>query len=320
MVKIAILGAGQLGSRHLQGAVKSSYPLDISVIDPSSDSLLLTRTRLGEVEVGNSSTRVEFMDKLPHGLAFDIAVIATTSDIRLSVVSSLLESCNVGYLILEKVLFVKEKDYQDASKLFKEKHVSAWVNCPRRMFEAYSSICKTMEEDTGVSLTVSGYSWGLACNSIHFIDLFAFLTNCYNIEIDGKGLTKVVEGKRKGFYEIYGVLTGVDSDGNSFSLECVEDELLSVKVVIKSDQREIVIYETEGKIIHVENSEVTEWPFKPLFQSELTNLTIDELLADGLCSLTSYSQSQALHLPLINVLKKHIEVSNGESLEYCPIT
>ena len=45
MYKIAVIGAGQLGSRHLQGLKLSKLKSDIWVVDNNSNYLLLTTYR-----------------------------------------------------------------------------------------------------------------------------------------------------------------------------------------------------------------------------------------------------------------------------------
>ena len=44
-----IIGAGQLGSRHLQGLVKYLGQLEIYVLDPSIDSLIIAQEREREI-------------------------------------------------------------------------------------------------------------------------------------------------------------------------------------------------------------------------------------------------------------------------------
>ena len=46
---IAIVGAGQLGSRHLQGLAKSSNQLRIYVVDPDNKALSLSEKRYLDV-------------------------------------------------------------------------------------------------------------------------------------------------------------------------------------------------------------------------------------------------------------------------------
>ena len=51
MYKIAVIGAGQLGSRHLQGLKLSKLKSDIWVVDNNPNSLQIAQQRYEEGEV-----------------------------------------------------------------------------------------------------------------------------------------------------------------------------------------------------------------------------------------------------------------------------
>lgn len=56
MYKIAVIGAGQLGSRHLQGLKLSKLKSDIWVVDNNSNSLQIAQQRYEEGEVNSNQT------------------------------------------------------------------------------------------------------------------------------------------------------------------------------------------------------------------------------------------------------------------------
>ena len=107
MVKIVIIGSGQLGSRHLQALSLLDRPALIFVVDPNEDSLKLAEKRFLEISnAGNRIVDVKYcssIDKIPNHI--DLAIISTNSDIRRAIIENLLNCCRVNYLILEKVLF-----------------------------------------------------------------------------------------------------------------------------------------------------------------------------------------------------------------------
>ena len=59
--RVAIIGAGQLGSRYLQGMVHCKLPLHIMVIDPSNESLVRAQDRWNEVSAIRNVHFVEFL-------------------------------------------------------------------------------------------------------------------------------------------------------------------------------------------------------------------------------------------------------------------
>ena len=50
MYNIAIIGAGQLGSRHLQGLKLAQLPMRIEIVDSSEKSLETARERYDQIE------------------------------------------------------------------------------------------------------------------------------------------------------------------------------------------------------------------------------------------------------------------------------
>ena len=50
MYQLAVIGAGQLGSRHLQGLAKANLEAEIWVVDVSQESLNIAQSRYNEVK------------------------------------------------------------------------------------------------------------------------------------------------------------------------------------------------------------------------------------------------------------------------------
>ena len=93
VIKIIIIGAGQIGSRHLQGAVTNKNQLSITVVDPSLVALRLSRKRAKEIKFGNPKTTVTYSKKIPKNKSFEICIISTNADKRAEVTIDLLDTC-----------------------------------------------------------------------------------------------------------------------------------------------------------------------------------------------------------------------------------
>src|SRR5690554_3304897 len=102
MIKNLIIGAGQLGSRHLQGMLKYDNQLQsIYIIDPSKDALNISKERAYEIEHNHQLIFQQDWNDLPA--TFDVVIIATNSNVREKVITQLLNNYEVKHLILEKV-------------------------------------------------------------------------------------------------------------------------------------------------------------------------------------------------------------------------
>lgn len=321
MKNILIIGAGQLGSRHLQGAVKSRIGLNITVVDVSIDALETAKARVNEIIIGNEVTKVEFCQKVLSGGIYDLCIIATTSNVRFMVFQELVEICTIKNIIFEKVLFQKEDEYIKTKELLASNNIKGWVNCPRRAFPVYKYVKSLLESEEYLSLKVKGASWGLACNAVHFIDLFAYLTGKTSYNLDCSLLNKTaIKAKRDGFFEVNGVIQGDDEYKNTFELDCRAGPLASLRVSITTPNFEITFGETNGELSIVKNGEEEKKLFRLPYQSETTFLHIEEVISSGVSSLTDFSESCAIHLPFIRALKEYFEKSLKMQLDGCPIT
>ena len=166
-----IIGAGQLGSRHLQGLLKfDKCQQAVYVIDPSLDSLNNAKLRASEIKSNHEVRFLADWKNLPK--EFDLAIVATNADIREKVVTKLLQNHRVNYLVLEKVLFQDIEAYSRINDLINKNNISTWVNHPRRMFSSYQVIKNQINNGNSKNYQYSGGNWGLGCNALHFLDLF----------------------------------------------------------------------------------------------------------------------------------------------------
>lgn len=318
MYKVAIIGAGQLGSRHLQGLKVAASPLEITVMDSNEDSLNVAKERYDTVTaIGEKSiSYVTSIEELPTEL--DLVVIATGSKPRSAIVHSLLNHTEVKYLVLEKVLFPTLVEYGQIARLLKEKDVRCWVNCPRRMFGSYKQIKELIDTSQPVYITKADEDWGLCCNSIHMIDIFMYLTGETTYTIETKWLNnKIEESKRGGYIEMTGKLEVTTPKGNVLTLISEKNFDGEKNFMIENGNDMYVISEGGGRWSL--NGE--EHQYMMPYQSQLTGVLADEILKTGGCSLTPYAVSAEYHKPFIEaVLQKYNSIQETPDNKLLPIT
>lgn len=321
---IAIVGAGQLGSRHLQALALLESSACIYVSDPSQVALDVAKERLEQVVRGNH-LNVVFCHEIPETeIRFDVAIIATNADVRRQVVERLLNVCQVSSLVLEKVLFQNVDDYEVVKRLLRRNEVNAWVNCPRRMWESYNWLKAKIDGQKLLCIFVHGSNWGLGCNSIHMIDLVAFLSGKTQYTISSQRLFPgSVQAKRKGFVEFSGCLDGAFADGPIFSFYSGPSGNVPTIIEVVTETSRFIIKEDEQKAWYAEESRNWNWlefDFVVPYQSKLTNLLVEELTVGGGCRLPDYEESAALHVPLISALQAHLAKNEPKWGKFCPIT
>ncbi|MBU2547021.1 MAG: hypothetical protein KKB20_01300 [Proteobacteria bacterium] len=323
MKTAAVIGAGQLGSRHLQGLAGLARPVELYVMDVSPECLNLARSRYDETPANENIRSISFttdIRDLPPRL--DLAVIATNARERPEALESLLAVSSVSSMVLEKVAFQSVEAFDRAEARIEETGVEAWINCPRRMAAAYRNL-KARLEGRPFEFTVSGGDWGLATSALHFIDLAAFFTDRLEYEVDSEGLDdRVHDSKRDGYIELTGTLAGRFSDGSRFSLTSQAGSESPLVIVISRPGERIEVDEAGGRVIidSPGQGRVEVLDFELPWQSRLTTVFAREILSSGACALTPFRESKALHLPLLAAFNRHVEKVRGGECRVCPVT
>lgn len=307
MKSIILVGAGQLGSRHLQALALLDSPYKIFVCDPSLASLEMSKTRYEEV-YSNTEHQISYFSCLKEitETVIDFVVIATNASLRYRVYKDVVSKFQVKNLIFEKVLFQQLEHYQAVSKDLKERGINAWVNCPFRMYPFYQHIkSRFLKCDQPIYLSYSGGEWvGLGCNTIHYIDVLNFLSGEKLTAVSTANLDKsIVESKRKGFIEFTGTLKCTFEAGSVLDISAIRGSGQGVKLEIKQNENAIVMDELTGEY-RVLNGEVTieNGVLQMPFQSNLTNKLIQEIAHTQSCQLPLYDLSKSLHIPFIEAL------------------
>lgn len=316
MNTILIAGAGQLGSRHLQGVKSSKYELDIWVYDLSKESLKVAEERYNQIVSQNKTVHfVTSIDEVPSDI--DVVIVATSSKPRAIIIKQILESKSVKYMVLEKFLFTRLVEYDEIGKLLCKNNVKTWVNCPRRMWEGYKIISDFINKDKPVIFKYIDSDWGLCCNTVHYIDIFMWLSGCSCFRTDIESLIpEVVESKRPGYVELYGTEKFETDNGSILTLTSKIDSVPDPIVIINNDDTNIQYNEVDGRIII--NGKTYNVPVH--YQSGLSGLLVDELLELGDCHLAKYKESASYHIAYLRVISPYINKLLGSSSDSCPIT
>jgi predicted dehydrogenase len=314
---ILISGAGQLGSRYLQGLATYASPLQIHLHDVSATSLETAMGRWMEVAAADAVHQVRLhtdFATLPKSI--DIVIVATTAGVRPAVVRAIRQQAKVGGWVLEKVLAQSEADLEDLLALIGQ-GVRAWVNTPRRILPWHKQIKENLSTNSSLHLTVSGCEWGLACNSVHFLDMLGWWAGETLVEVQTDHLhSSWIHAKRPGHYEIMGTLRARFSGGSTAVLQANEGEL---QYTFELTDGELIWHmdETAGTATRSDGLSV---PGRLPFQSEVTAGLVETILATGNCELPTLKESVDLHRVFVAGLLAHWRKSVDTHANSLPIT
>lgn len=310
---VLLLGAGQLGSRHLQALGAVSQKLNIYVVDPSDDSLKLSKQRFEEVK-DSSKHEIKFLSST---LSLDIkevdlGIIATSSNVRFDSFRVLLEKVKVHYAVLEKVLFSDPKHYSEILSLQRSNSTKVWVNCCMRQIKVYQQISTALKNAGRISYVVTASKFGLLTNAIHYCDHMSHILGNSNFKVDPSGLDlDLIQSKREGFKEATGTISVIFPDGSKGSFTNFSTGNSPIVVEIGSGTERFIIRELEGKGWHFGDSTAGRWsdieaPITP--QSILTTEIAEELFQSGTCPLTPLDESVQIHLNLYEPIREYFNL------------
>ncbi|WP_085920296.1 Gfo/Idh/MocA family oxidoreductase [Halomonas sp. CSM-2] len=323
MINVLLVGAGNLGRRHLQSMKNSVEPLNIFVVEPFEAAREQAEKIFRETKSDTVEKVVSFhrsLEKIDRTI--DIVIDATPASGRLDILKQVL-ALGAKDLLLEKVAFNAVPDIEEASVLIEKYNARAWVNCPRRLNPFYIQLRETLESSKIERFEVVGENFGMACNAIHFIDLFAFLAKKANYHISLDKVSEILPSKRNNYIEFFGEITGTFESGPEFELACQQSSNeVGFKIRIVTLDEEYVIDEIAGNVEIIKKDGGKEVnSFRQPYQSELTAGLIDEIISKQMCGLTEFSESMALHRPFISeAYSLYASKNEKNSLKMVPIT
>ena len=327
---IAVIGAGEVGSRHLQGLSGINRPVEISVIDPNQGSIDVAKRRFNEQSSNQFERKVYYKKSLTElDSQVDIVIIATNADVRRKVVEQLMEQVPVKYLILEKVAFQSIESFEFVIQLLNKHKAKAWVNCVRRMYPFYIKLREELRKEERIYIDMdlgpsSGGESGLACNTIHILDLFSYLTREKTIALDVSGLdNKIYPTRRVNYVEFSGCLLATTARGDH--LRIIHERGVDRPSIhtISSEHCRYIIFQLMGMLYRQDAK--SEWKIKeqqfvmPL-QSELTSHIVQQILDSGESNLCALEESYMLHRPMLMGFNSHLQGITGREYSDCPIT
>ena len=321
--KIALIGCGEVGSRHLQALVKMSQNITIDVVEPNRNSQNLGKKRLNEISYNKRNHNIFWFNSISElDKKSDVAIIATHARGRVDLIEKLLEGGHKRFLI-EKFVCQSTTEYKNLLSSMKKFKAKGWVNANYQCFEGYQKIKKCFKPTETLSLSVlTNSKHGLATQSIHYLALFSWLTNNNQIKLDGKYLKKeLLPNKRsKSFKEFQGTLIGINNDNSFLKLTFLPSFDDSLIVKISGKDIHFILDEIHNKISVFNEKKPKKWNFKFEHVSSLTTKIIQDILKKDDCLLPLVQDSYHSHSELFRIFNAHLKKVFNKDFKLCPIT
>ena len=103
MKKILIIGAGNIGLRHLESLGKSDILIKIFVYDLFISKQI--KKKISEIQKYNKRVNIEILNNFSSHLSFDVCIISTNAKERYQLTLLSIKKLNIKNIILEKIDF-----------------------------------------------------------------------------------------------------------------------------------------------------------------------------------------------------------------------
>ncbi|MFN4295767.1 MAG: hypothetical protein ACK4FB_02920 [Brevundimonas sp.] len=312
IVTIGVYGLGSIGFRHLQGLGRLADDVRVVGVDPSPEARLRARQEwVGEGRFFDSP------DAPREDM--DLVILATLAKDRVKLLGEVLERHSPHQVIIEKVAFQSSDAFGEAERLLEKFGADASVNCPRRQWPLHQKLRRLLPQEGQFEISLDGGGWGLACNSVHFIDLLQFYSDQSQVSLVESDIHRLLASKRSGFDEAEGSLIFCSGRG-SLKITCLPNGAARPIMYISGDGWRWRVDEASGVVRDEASSHTILDVGRPPYQSELTAEAISPLLEGRDCPLASLSESRAAHEPLLDGLAPAFTLAGSDTSKGLPIT
>ena len=295
--KILIIGLGKIGLHHLKAAEKFKKKIEIYVLDK----------KLIDKNIINK--KINLIKNLNNNYSYDLAIISTNSSERFSLFLKLIKNNNVKNILFEKFVFFKTEEFLKTFQILKKNKINVWVNCLRREISIFHKIKKKIKGD--FEMTYKSKNWGLGCNSIHFLDLFCFLSNSKEIIINRYNLyKKIYKSRRKGYMEFKGL---IEFKIKNSKLLIQDDDITNNKVFKIATNKKVFSFNNKENILtelNIKNENLKKYKCEEPKVSLVSSKIIQKILKKKKVNLVSLKESFLHHKILIDIFSSHLKRIN----------
>lgn len=315
MKKIIVVGFGNMGCRHVQSLLNADEKYQITVVEPSIDNIQNNCDRIGcKVE-----DLIWLNDLNNLSDSYDLAVVATSSAPRFTIVKCLLE-LGVKLFLLEKVVFQSNQQFKEIIELVEANGAKAYCNFVNRYSAIYNDIKAVQKaQNSSIKMFVFGGLWGMGCNSIHYIDVIEYILDSRLMLKDA--VVEVVEQPNKrgdSYKEFSGVISFEDNKGNALTVVSDADFKGGVVITVVMPDSTYILCEETWQVINTQNHSISRKGFSVPPSSQITKQIVIEIF-ENTCRLTQLQETQLSHAQLFKAFNTKLLNHHSDDL-ICPIT
>ena len=245
-MKIAIIGTGRMGRRHIQVVRDLGLNL-VGICDLNPDALSLATEKHG------ITTDLHFTDvrHLLRKTAPECVIIATTAPTHCEY-ACLAAEAGAKYVLCEKPLAVSLTECDKMLEVCARHGTELAVNHQMRYMEQYTEPKRIIESEAfgGLcSITVVGGNFGMAMNGTHYFEMFRYMTDDAPVQVAAWFSPEKVSNPRgPQFEDRAGAVRLISASGKRFYMEISADQGHGVQVIYTGHYGQLVVDELAGNM------------------------------------------------------------------------
>lgn len=213
-LNILVVGAGQIGSRHMQALASTAGVAAVTAVDPGAASRDTALVRWNDVpgHAGKTLRLAASLAEVGGAETFDLAILATSAPGRLEILKDIV-ALGIRCVLAEKLLFQSVVKLNAAAELCADKGVALYPNYVYRFVSPWAAVAQRLDGQPFV-LKVDAGDIGLATNAPHWLDMFEYLAGAAVTDVK-VALTKPAYASKRGggLLEIAGTASARAANG-----------------------------------------------------------------------------------------------------------
>ena len=304
-MKYNIIGMGNIGLRYLQSILNTDENYQVICYDISKNFQDRTISFLSNNNLSNKkivfSPSLELLEDNTDNDT--IVILATTAEKREELILQFAKK-TPKLIVSEKLVCTSRESYLNLIKELNEiNYNDVLVNFFPRNQPFFKELARDLTNVAGLKMCVEIPTLGLACNGIHFIDIFLWLSGSYKYKNQNSLHIDTYEQKRPGFYDFAGLIE-IESQINSSYLRLRDNSSNSEQYIsISYNDKHYKFYMFDELLVEAHNKD--RYKYKLNHVSQYICREIISYIEDGKCYLPNIFDAYHSHSVLFDFIEEY---------------
>ena len=241
-----VIGTGSIGKRYIQAIKNNEKKVPIYLYDKDKSNMEKTDKFLDKLSLDKEFEKINSYNSAIEKInKKSIVIISTTARNRYKIVLDVLKK-EPKNLIIEKpvtqTIYEYRRILEESEKVKTKCNVNYYLRCQPFTNEIEKEIDKSSKINMDVRLPGNG----IACNGIHFIDMFMYITERQEYYLGDYKMDNIYEQKREGYWDVSGWIEVVSSNGDKCRIYNGKEYSEQI-VAVNSKKGTVTLYEDRDK-------------------------------------------------------------------------